>query len=145
MPSRTREDQYSPSGSLTIETHVSVNGIPFGTSQGDLYPLLGEPDQVQQNYTGELEMAYGNTIYRCLGGRLVECTFPDRGRIAVNGIEILSVFDWLASLDGVLDIARFRVCPSYGIAYDYRNPQQGSITVFERGRWDALLADAGRP
>jgi hypothetical protein len=144
MPSRTRQDHHTPSGCLAIETHVSVNGISFGTLQAGLYLLLGEPDQVQQNYTGELEMAYGSTIYRCLGGRLVECTFPDRGRISVNGVEILSAFHWLASLQDVLDIARFRVSPSYGIAYDYRNPAQGSITVFERGRWDTLLAEAGR-
>jgi hypothetical protein len=144
MPSRNSEEHHPPSGSLAIEALVSVNGIPFGTRLGDLYPLLGDPDQAQQNYTGEFEMAYGNTIYRCLGGRLVECTFPDRGRISVNGVEILSAFHWLGSLEDVLDIARFRVSPAYGIAYDYRDPQQGSITVFERGRWDTLLADARR-
>ncbi len=142
MPNRTSEEHQPTSVSLAIKALVSINGIPFGTQLGDLYPLLGEPDQVQQNYTGEVEMAYGNTIYRCLGGRLVECTFPDRGRISVNGVEILSAFHWLGSLKDVLDIARFRVSPEYGIAYDYRDPQQGSITVFERGRWDTLLADA---
>lgn len=144
MPSRNSEEHHPPSGSLVIEALVSVNGIPFGTQLSDLYPLLGEPDQAQQNYTGEFEMAYGNTIYRCLGGRLVECTFPDHGRISVNGVEILSAFHWLGSLEDALDIARFRVSPSYGIAYDYRAPQQGSITVFERGRWDTLLAGARR-
>jgi hypothetical protein len=51
----------------------------------------------------------------------------------------LSVFDWLATSRDVVDRARSRVSLEKGLAYDFRNPEAGSITVFEKGRWDTLI------
>jgi len=128
--------------SIRIQSHQSIDGLHFGMTLRDLIEQLGEPDQTAQNYTGEFELAYDDRIYRCLAGRLVECTFPDRGRFSVDGVEILSVFDWLAGLPNTVDLVKFRISLEHGIAYDYRDPDHGSITVFEHGRWDDLVASA---
>jgi len=127
-------------GAVThIVCHQSVNGIAFGISENDLCEVLGRPDKVQRNYTGEVEYLYGNEIYRCFGEQLVECTIPDSGRFTIDSVEVLSVFAWLAGSDDVTDRAKFRISASHGIAYDFRDPNNGSITVFAKGRWDALL------
>jgi len=122
-----------------VVSHESVNGLHFGCSETHLQEVLGEPDQAQQNYTGEVEFLYGDEIYRCLNDQLVECTIPDTGRFKVDGIALLSIFDWLAGHDDMVEKAKFRICASVGIAYDFRDPSNGSITIFTRGRWDALL------
>ena len=125
--------------SLHITPHTKVNGLTFGATPSDLFALFGEPDQALYNYTGELEIRYGETFYRFFDERFVECTFPDIYRFIVNGVTVLKMFEWLRSLDTTVDKARFRISLDYGIAYDYRNPEHGSITVFERGRWDQLV------
>ena len=63
----------------TVQTQLTVNGIPFGCTEGELTHRLGNPDKRAQNYTGEIELLYDTTIYRCLGDRFVECTLPDDG------------------------------------------------------------------
>ena len=129
-----------------IVSHRSVNGIAFGFSEEEIHQVLGQPENVQRNYTGEIEYLYTDEIYRCFDDQLVECTVPDRGRFSINGIEVLSVFEWLTGCDDVIDRAKFRISTSRGIAYDFRDPNNGSITVFAKGRWDALLLpNAGNP
>ena len=122
-----------------IHSHYCVDGVVFGCSEQDVYDLLGQPDKVAENYTGEVEILFDNTIFRCFRGRFVECTVPDKGRFTIDGVEVLSVFDWLAGCADVVDRARFRISLEHGVAYDFRDPQQGSITVFEKGRWDSLV------
>ena len=122
----------------TVQTQLTVNGIPFGCTEGELTHRLGNPDKRAQNYTGEIELLYDATIYRCLGDRFVECTLPDDGPIEINGTHVLNLFEWLAAQADTVDRARFRVSLHLGIAYDYRFAD-GSITVFERGHWDHLL------
>ena len=122
-----------------IVCHHSVDGVDFGASELEIREALGAPDKLAENYTGELELLFGTTIYRCYRDRLVECTLPDKGRFTINGVEVLSVFDWLAGCTDVVDKARFRISLDKGIAYDFRNPANGSVTVFERGRWDAVV------
>lgn len=135
----------SPSAVTHIVSHRSVNGLAFGFSEKELRETLGRPEKVQRNYTGEVEYLYGNEIYRCFEDQLVECTIPDVGRFTVNGVEVLSLFEWLAGCNDSIDRARFRISPSQGIAYDFRKPGHGSVTVFAKGRWDALLyQDASR-
>ena len=122
-----------------IVTHTSVNDFPFGADPVDLYDLLGPPDRSLDNYTGELELLYADTFYRFFAGRFVECTFPDSYRFVIDGIVVLSMFSWLQGTSDVIDKARFRISLQQGIAYDFRNKQQGSITIFEQGRWDELV------
>ena len=124
---------------LHITSHRSVNTVAFGFDESELFEALGYPCKVQRNYTGEIEYLYDDEIYRCFEDQLVECTFPDKGRFAVDGVRILSMFDWLAACDDSTDRAKFRISPAHGIAYDYRDPSNGSVTVFAKGRWDALL------
>jgi len=121
-------------------SHCSVDGVPFGCRVRHIHEFLGEPDKARTNYTGELEMLYGTSIYRCFADRFVECTVPDAGRFQVNGVAILSIFEWLAVQPHCIDRARFRISADAGIAYDYRDPANGSLTLFEKGRWDGLLA-----
>ena len=123
----------------SLITHESLDGLGFGTSLADLHDLLGAPDKRARNYTGEEELLYGERIYRCLRDRFVEATFPDSGRLIVDAVEILHVYDWLGGLPDRVDVARFRISLSRGLAYDYRNPALGSITVFEAGHWDSLV------
>ncbi|MEM7078793.1 MAG: hypothetical protein AAF513_09210 [Pseudomonadota bacterium] len=114
----------------------------FGMSRRQLLDAFGTPDEALPNYTGEVEMLYGDCFARFFDDRLVECTFPDlpeRYRFRIDGVDVLSLFEWLGARDDVIDRARFRICTSLGLAYDFRNPAQGSVTVFEAHRWDALL------
>lgn len=90
-------------------------------------------------YTGELELLYQNTIFRFIDARLVECTLPDPGTVIINEIPVINLFEWLSGLDDIVDRARFRVSLNTGIAYDYRDPTAGSITLFQPGHWDGLL------
>ena len=129
----------SETSRVHIVCHRSVNGLEFGSPTGTLLARLGEPDASAYNHSGELELAYGPAIYRTLANRLVECTFPDRGRFTVDGVQVLSMYEWLAGLPGSVDLARFRISLSHGIAYDHRRPEHGSVTVFERGHWDELI------
>ncbi len=108
-------------------------------SHAALLETLGEPDRSAQNYTGELELLYADTIYRLVADRVVEITIPDPGACEINGIGVLSVFDWLDGAPDAVNAARFRISLGLGLAYDHRRPAEGSITVFERGRWDTLV------
>ncbi len=124
---------------LDIVSHLGVNDARFGDSMDRLVHGLGPADAVQQNYTGEVELSYGDSIYRFMHARLVEVTVPDRERVRINGVDVLSVYAWLGERTDVVDYAKFRVSAAMGLAYDHRFPEHGSITVFERGRWDHLL------
>lgn len=126
-------------GATVIHSHYSVNGVAFGCCEQEVLDRLGRPDKVVENYTGEVEILFGTTIFRCFRDRFVECTFPDQGRFSINGVEVLSVFDWLTGCADVVDKARFRISLDHGVAYDFRDRKNGSITVFEKGRWDSLV------
>ena len=121
----------------------SINGVSFGISREEMLALLGEPSHFVQNPDGEVEFHYGGTIYRCFLNEFVECSFADQGVVSVDGIPVLSIFEWLAERNDVVDKARFRISLAHGIAYDYRFPEHGSITVFGRGRWDSLVSSDG--
>lgn len=125
-----------------IHSHYCVDGVVFGAPEQEVRALLGEPEKAATNYTGETELLFGTAIFRFLQDRFVECTVPDRGRFSIDGVEVLSVFDWLAGRADVVDRARFRISLAHGIAYDFRDPENGSITVFEKGRWDALVLNS---
>lgn len=129
----------NPTTAVRISTHRQVNGIDFGASTEHLLRVLGPADQALENYTGELEVRYADTIYRFFDNCFVEATFPDQARFVIDDVIVLSVFNWLATSRDVVDRARFRVSLEKGLAYDFRNPEAGSITVFEKGRWDTLI------
>jgi hypothetical protein len=135
--------EENPKEATRIRTLEAVNGIAFGARTGELLSRFGEPDHAMENYTGELELFFDNTVYRTFNDRFVEATIPDDRSCVIDGVSVLSVFDWLADLSGTVDLARFRISTTKGIAYDYRFPDSGSITVFEEGRWDVLLRQAG--
>ena len=122
-----------------IDTLVAVNGLAFGCSGQQIVATLGHPDNALYNYTGEYEMLFADSIYRTVNDRLVEVTVPDDGHCVIDSIPVLKVFDWLSGIEGTVDRARFRISKDKGMAYDFRNPEKGSITIFERGRWDGLL------
>ena len=135
----------------TILCNLSVNGIRFGASELHITHRLiveaGVPSERRVNHSGEVELLIAGAIYRVLDGRFVEATFPDHGdgkfQAEVDGVSVLSVFDWLARQSDTLDLARFRISQRCGIAYDYRNPETGSYTVFTPGHWSGLLAGEG--
>ena len=118
---------------LHIATHSQVNGLAFGAPPSELFANLGSPDQALNNYTGELEIRYEDAIYRFFEERFVECTFPDAYRFIIDGITVLSVFDWLRGLPDSVDMARFCISLRHGLAYDYRDPLHGSLTIFGSG------------
>lgn len=124
---------------IEIRTLKSVDGIPFGSGLLELEYALGHADKALENYTGELELLYGDCLYRLFEDRLVEATFPAARRFNVDGISVLSMYEWLQGCDDVVDMARFRISLAKGIACDNRNPVQRSVTVFEKGRWDQLV------
>lgn len=137
-------DRHFP---VRIVPGVAVNGLPFSVSPDDVLDHVGEPDDVRVNHDGEVEYLYRlddtqSVIYRCFHHRFVECTFPDRGPIVVDGLPVLSPRPWLDAQPDALNVARFCISPLHCIAYDYRFPDRGSITVFRQGHWDALLTRA---
>lgn len=101
---------------------------------------------------GEVELLSNGAIFRLQRNCFVEATFPDhkedpsypgvprRYRAHIDGVAVLSVFDWLSEQPDTVDIARFRVNERLGIAYDYRFPNRGSYTVFAPGHWAGLIA-----
>ncbi|MEM7219142.1 MAG: hypothetical protein AAF515_12305 [Pseudomonadota bacterium] len=125
----------------------TVNGTPFGSSEREVLEDLahrGGVGERRHNVDGELELVCDGAIYRVRDNCFVECTFPAWGesgyRAVVGGVDVLNVFDWLAAQPDVIEIARFRISQEQGIAYDFRQPQHGSFTVFQRGHWAGLLA-----
>ncbi len=124
---------------VRIITHTAVNDLPFGAGPTDLISLVGQPDNALENYTCEMELLYGDVIYRFFEQRFVESSFADTCQFVIDGISVLSVFEWLSGQDDVVDKARFRVSLQQGIAFDFRFKDRGSITVFEEGRWDTIL------
>jgi len=134
-----------------IACNLSVNGIAFGVSElhvtSALVAAAGEPPQRRMNHSGEVELLSAAAIYRVLDGRFVEATFPDHHEhkyaAQIDGVSVLSVFDWLKLQSDTLDRARFRISQRCGIAYDYRHPQTNSYTVFTPGHWSGLLAGEG--
>lgn len=124
---------------IEICTLESINGIPFGSHLEDLEAVLGQPDKALENYTGELELLYGECFYRLFGDRLVEATFPGTYQFNVDGVSVLSMYEWLQGCADVVDMARFRISLAHGIAFDNRNQVHASVTVFEKGRWDQLV------
>ncbi len=126
---------------------MAVNGLSFSVSPDDVFTHVGAPDETRVNFDGEVEYLYRldehhAVIYRCFHQRLVECTFPDLGPLIINGQAIVSAGPWIASQPGALDIAKFWISPEHCIAYDHRNPANGSITVYRHGHWDALIQQA---
>lgn len=143
---------------MRLSPGAAVNGLPFNVPPEAVFAHVGEPDETRVNHDGEVEYLYDlddfddrrpdpadrrhAVIYRCFHQRLVECTFPDRGPIIVNGQAVVSAGPWIRAQPGALDIARFRISPTHCIAYDYRDPANGSITVYRQGHWDALIQQA---
>lgn len=134
-----------------IACNLSVNSIRFGVSELHVASALvaetgGAPER-RVNHTGEVELLTAGSIYRVLDQRFVEATFPDHGpakyAAEIDGVVVLSVFDWLGQQPDAIDLARFRISQRCGIAYDYRNPNTGSYTVFTPGHWSGLLAGEG--
>jgi hypothetical protein len=139
-------DRHFP---VRITPGASVNGLPFSVSPDAVLLSLGDPDEVRLTESGEVEYVFSlderhAVIYRCQDQRLVECTFPDYGPIVMNGLPILSAKPWIAAQADALHIARFWISPAHCIAYDDRDPANGSFTVYRRGHWDQLLAQARR-
>lgn len=135
----------------TIACNLSVNGIRFGASELHITSQLivdpGVAFERRVSHSGEVELLIAGAIYRVLDGRFVEATFPDHGEASyqahIDGVAVLAVFDWLGRQSGTVDLARFRISQRLGLAYDYRNPETGSYTVFTPGHWSALLAGEG--
>ena len=122
-----------------ITTHRAINGLEFGRTPEHLIERIGPPEQALENYTGELEMRFDDRFYRFFEDRFVEATCPANHHFVIDGRTISDVFTWLNTQDDVIDKARFRISLAQGMAFDYRNPEAGSLTVFESGRWDNLV------
>ena len=133
---------------VEIVCNRSVAGVEFGASQArlkaNLLDAADTPATFRVNFDGELEWHLDGAIYRLRNDQFVEATFLDHGEeryaARIDGVAVLSVFDWLAGQPDVVNMARFRISQARGIAYDYRNPATGSYTVFAPGHWAELLA-----
>ena len=127
-----------------MKSGIAVNGLPFSVTPEALLAWTGDPDDERTNHDGEVEYLFRldetrTVIYRCFHHSFVECTFPDLGPIVVDGVPVLSARPWLAAQPGALNMARFWISPQHCLAYDYRFPSNGSLTVFRRGHWDTLI------
>lgn len=124
---------------ITVAPLEAVNGLPFGASSMRVRAQIGMPDEALENYTGEWEWRYGDSFYRFVEDQLVEATFPATCRFVIDGVPVLSVYEWLARQPDAVDKAKFRISLELGLAWDNRFPEHGSLTAFTAGRWDALV------
>jgi hypothetical protein len=128
-------------GSMTIRPHSSVADLPFGAKREALH-RAGSPVREGLNRLGELELDYGDMVYRFEDNRFVEATFPlpimlEIGEHRVDGHSLVA---WLRQHDPFYREAHgFAIAPSFGIAVDLddADPQQWT-TAFAAGRWDKM-------
>jgi hypothetical protein len=127
---------------MTIRPHNSVADLPFGATRETLR-RVGTPPREHLNRLGELELDYGDMVFRFEHNRFVEATFPlpvmlEIGEHRVDGRSLVA---WLRQHDPCYrEVHGFAVAPSFGIAVDLDDddPQQWT-TAFAAGRWDKLL------
>tara|TARA_A100001015_G_scaffold299927_1_gene384644 strand:+ start:1144 stop:1521 length:378 start_codon:yes stop_codon:yes gene_type:complete len=118
---------------------IGIDKVRFGQSPREVSDLFGTPDHMRDMPSGEFEMLYGEQIYRFLNFRLVECAWPDDGPVQIDGQTVLNLFNWLSTQSDCKDRARFRICNPLGIAFDYRESDQGHIVIYEAQHWDGLI------
>jgi hypothetical protein len=132
---------------LRITSGLAINGLMFSAPPAAIIEAEGEPDDVRMNHSGETEYVYRQdnahtVIFRCFQNRFVECTYPDFGSIIIDELPVVSARPWIAVQTGVLHVAKFWISPRHCIAYDHRDPANGSITVFRAGHWDHVIQQA---
>jgi hypothetical protein len=129
---------------MTIHSHKSVGGVPFGASRTALSEA-GSPLRESVNRLGELELDFGQIVYRFKGDRFVEATFPLPSILELNGqrVEGCSLLAFLRLHDsGFREVHGFVVAPNLGLAVDLDdgdddNPRHWT-TAFSAGRWDNI-------
>ena len=134
---------------VEIVCNRSVAGVEFGASQSQLKANLLDaadtPATFRVNFDGELEWHLDGAIYRLRDDQFVEATFPDHGeqRYAprIDGIAVLSVFDWLAGQPDVVNMARFRISQARGILEEEHHNVWGTNILKGRdGKYHAIYS-----
>lgn len=130
---------------ITIEPYQSVGLLRFGMSQGEVIAAIGDPKQLTKNRTGNPVLWYEGLNATIENGSLVEVGFGPEEAVSVLGVRPFSEpggFTMLCELDGnPQEVLGFIVLENLGITltgFHDKDDSQKAITVFERGRWDAL-------
>jgi len=126
---------------MTIRSHKSVDNIAFGATRAALHNI-GTPVRERSNRLGELELDYGQIVYRFEHDRFVEATFPLPAVLEIDGqqVEGSSLIAFLRQHDPCFrEVHGFAVAPSFGLAVDLDDDDPSRwTTAFALGRWDKI-------
>jgi hypothetical protein len=126
---------------MTIRAHKSVGDLPFGATRAALHKA-GTPVRERLNRLGELELDYGQIVYRFEHDRFVEATFPLPAVLEIDDqrVEGSSLIAFLRQHDPCFrEVHGFAVAPSFGLAVDLDDDDPTRwTTAFALGRWDKI-------
>lgn len=123
---------------MTIHPYTSVADLPFGATREALR-RAGPPVREHLSIRGDLELDYGDMVYRFQQSRFVEATFPlpEVLWIGEQRVDGRSLVAWLRHRDpSYRERHGFAVAPSFGIAVDLDDDDPKHwTTAFAAGRW----------
>ena len=123
---------------MTIHPHKSVGDFLFGTTRAALHKA-GTPVRERLSRLGELELDYGQIVYRFEQDRFVEATFPLPAMIEIGDqrVEGSSLIAFLRQHDPCFREAHgFAVAPSFGLAVDLDDDDPSRwTTAFASAQW----------
>lgn len=123
---------------MNIQSLKSVDGVPFGTSPSALTSQR-KPLRESINRSGELEVDFGDIVYRFAEEKLVEATFALPESLVINDeiVSGASLISFLSQKDPAFaERHGFAIAPNLGIAVDLDDENKHWTSVFVKGRWD---------
>jgi hypothetical protein len=126
---------------MTIRPHKSVGELAFGARPAALHNA-GNRVRERLNRRGELELDFGQIVYRFEHDRFVEATFPLPTMLVIDDqqVEGGSLITFLRQHDpDFREVHGFAVAPSFGLAVDLDEDDPNHwTTAFAAGRWDDI-------
>jgi len=132
-----------------IIPYQSVDPIQFGMSNDELMRVVGQPNNIRKNPSGELNYQYPTFSVRLSSKdqRVVEIGLSSAADVRLADIDIFespTAFKDLIRKDGnPLEYLGFIVLLNLGITmtgFHDNDPSQKAVTAFVKGRWDGFRA-----
>jgi hypothetical protein len=136
--------------SFEIISYVGAKPLLFGMTRGQVEAIVGPPEIMTTNYSGEPDAMYKlfSIRYSKQEKTLVEIGFSRAANVTIDGMNPFT------QKNAFRDLVRRDSCPyeSYGFiilldlgitltGFHDNDPNQLAITAFTRGRWDGERSD----